>query len=189
MPILMMLKPTILRMKPCLEHLLSNDLQCYFGLRTISFSSFLLVAQKCLRNTEWFFLWFWYVHLNKHTSLLESFYLSKETKTILISKGGSCKEVSRAKVQEPSHGKASHGKASQWAKLYFSIPYFQIQYICISAKAAFLAKDQSLGKINLWDWFGCDLEGVYKCKKIGANLLLRWIPGVFITSGTYHFSD
>ena len=68
-----------------------------------------------------------------------------------------------------------------------TFPYFQIQYICISAKAAFLAKYQSLGKINLWDWFGCDLEGVYKCKEIGANLLLRRIPGVFITLGTYHF--
>ena len=120
-------------------------------------------------------------------SILISTFRSLEIKNILISKGGSCKEVSRAKVQEPSHGKASHGKASQWAKLYFSIPYFQIQYICISAKAAFLAKDQSLGKIDLWDWFSCDLEGVYKCKKIGANLLLRWIPGVFITPGTYHF--
>ena len=28
----------------------------------------------------------------------------------------------------------------------------------------------------------------YKCKKFGGNLLLRWIPGVFITPGTYHFS-
>ena len=23
----------------------------------------------------------------------------------------------------------------------------------------------------------------------GANVLLRWIPGVFITPGTYHFLD
>ena len=39
-------------------------------------------------------------------SILISTFRSLETKNILISKGGSCKEVSRAKVQERSHGKA-----------------------------------------------------------------------------------
>ena len=31
------------------------------------------------------------------------------------------------------------------------------------------------------------VEKVNKVKKSNTNLLLRWIPGVFITPGTYHF--
>ena len=34
---------------------------------------------------------------------------------------------------------------------------------------------------------GSDILSIYKSKKLIANLLLRWIPGVFITPGTYHF--
>ena len=81
-------------------------------------------------------------------------------------------------------------KLEIWAnsngKLYFLMPYFQSQHI-LPKDDVFWAKKQSLGKISLWDRFGSVVVGVHKCKKFCTNLLLRWIPGVFTTPGTYHF--
>ena len=75
-----------------------------------------------------------------------------------------------------------------WCLSLFFVFGCKLRCLILEPRLNFGLKTSLYVRLNyIEDWFVCDVAGIHKCKNFVAYLLLRWIPGVFINPGTYHF--